>query len=58
LDAAVIDAVVDVIEADTAPLPLPPEARVRAFHWQHPVPDPPPAACATLPKIKGRPAPT
>jgi hypothetical protein len=58
LDAAVVDAVVDVIEADTVPIPLPPEARVLAFHWQHPVPDPAPAACATLPKIKGRPSST
>jgi 4-amino-4-deoxy-L-arabinose transferase-like glycosyltransferase len=57
-DEAIIDPVADVIEADTVPIALPSEARILAFHWQHPVPDPPPAACATLPKIKGRPSPT
>jgi 4-amino-4-deoxy-L-arabinose transferase-like glycosyltransferase len=57
-DEAIIDPVADVIEADTVPIALPSEARILAFRWQHPVPDPAPAACATLPKIKGRPAPT
>jgi hypothetical protein len=53
LDAAIVDPVADVIEAETTPIPLPPETRVVAFHWQHPIPDPAPAACATLPRIKG-----
>ena len=55
LDAAIIDPVADVIDAETVPIPLPPETRVVAFHWEHPVADPAPAACATLPEIEGRP---
>ena len=39
-----------VIQAETVEVALPPEARVLAFRWEHPVPDPPPATCATLPK--------
>jgi predicted membrane-bound mannosyltransferase len=54
-DEAIIDPVADVIEAETTPIPLPPETRIVAFHWQRPIPDPAPAACATLPRIKGRP---
>jgi hypothetical protein len=54
LDSGITDPVADVIEANTTPIPLPPEAHVLAFHWEHPVPDPAPA-CATLPEIKGRP---
>jgi 4-amino-4-deoxy-L-arabinose transferase-like glycosyltransferase len=55
LDSGITDPVADVIEANATPIPLPPEARVLAFHWEHPVPDPAPAACAALPEIKGRP---
>jgi hypothetical protein len=53
-DEAITDPVADVIEANATPIPLPPEARVLAFHWEHPVPDPAPA-CATFPRIKRRP---
>jgi 4-amino-4-deoxy-L-arabinose transferase-like glycosyltransferase len=56
-DEAILDPVADLIEAGTMPIPLPPETRVVAFHWEHAVPDPAPAACATLPEIKGRPSP-
>ncbi len=44
------DAVADRIEAETMEVALPPEAHVLAFRWEHPVPDPARAACATLPK--------
>ena len=57
LDEAIIDPVADVIEAETTPIPLPSETRVVAFHWEHPVADPAPAACATLPEINGPPRP-
>jgi hypothetical protein len=54
-DEGIIDPVADVIEADTKPIPLPSETRILAFHWEHPIPDPAPAACATLPEIIGPP---
>ena len=55
LDAAITDPVADVIEAETAPIPLPPETRVVAFQWEAPASDPAPAACASLPTIVGPP---
>jgi 4-amino-4-deoxy-L-arabinose transferase-like glycosyltransferase len=54
-DEGITDPVADVIERETVKIDLPRQTHVLAFHWQHPVPDPPPAACATLPKIKGPP---
>ena len=56
-DEAIIDSAAEIIEADSTPIPLPLETRMSAFHWQHPSPDPVPAACATLPEIKGPPGP-
>jgi hypothetical protein len=53
LDEAILDPVADIIEADTTPIPLPPESKILAFHWQHPDFDPPQEACASLPKIVG-----
>jgi hypothetical protein len=55
LDAAITDPVADVIEAETAPIPLPPETRVVAFQWEAPASGPAPAACASLPTIVGPP---
>ena len=55
LNAAITSPVADVIEAETAPIPLPPETRIVAFHWEQPASSPAPAACTALPKIEGRP---
>ena len=44
--AGITDEVADRIEAETAEIALPPEAGLLAFQWEHPVPDPTPAACA------------
>jgi hypothetical protein len=54
-DEAIVDPVADVIEAETAPIPLPPETRVVAFQWEVPASGPAPAACASLPTIVGPP---
>jgi hypothetical protein len=57
-DEGIIGPVADVIEADTVPIPLPPETRIRAFHWEHPMPGPAPTDCAALPEINGPPPAT
>jgi hypothetical protein len=54
-DEGITEAVADVIERQTVAIDLPSQSGVLAFRWQHPVADPPPAACAMLPKIKGPP---
>jgi hypothetical protein len=54
-DEGITEGVADVIERQTVAIDLPPQWGVLAFRWQHPVSDPPPAACAALPKIKGPP---
>ncbi len=53
-DEGITDPVADVIERETVKIDLPRQTHILAFHWQHPVADPPPAACATLPKIMGQ----
>ena len=53
--AGIEDEVADAIEAEATEIALPPEARILAFRWDHPLPDPLPADCATLPNIKGPP---
>jgi hypothetical protein len=48
--AGIKDEAANLIEAETVEIALPPEAHILAFRWEHPVPNPPTAACATLPK--------
>ncbi|HEX6065660.1 MAG TPA: hypothetical protein VFZ04_15625 [Longimicrobiales bacterium] len=48
LRAGITDEVADRIEAETAEIALPLEAGLLAFRWEHPVPDPTPAACAEI----------
>jgi hypothetical protein len=43
------EAASDFIVAHTEPIDLPLAARIKAFQWQKPLAEEPPAACATFP---------
>jgi hypothetical protein len=43
------EAASDFIVAHTEPINLPPAARIKAFQWQTPIAQEPPAACAAIP---------
>lgn len=55
---AIPDSVADVVQSTMQPIELPEELRLRAYHWEHPVPTPRPDACASLPDIGGQRAPS
>jgi hypothetical protein len=50
---AVIDeAASDFIVAHAEPIELPQAARIKAFHWQTPIAQEPPVACAAIPRYR------